>query len=141
MNRRQLLAGVAALPLMSVPAIAAITKNEPFATAINLLGMKVEYSKELAKDLVAVHGLHPVEIIEKMYGTEFRIEKEISLNKKFLNFWITTDDKRDNFTRWMLYEHEIGTPNGAYWKRIDAKGIPAKEWFHNWASPKWVNVL
>jgi hypothetical protein len=133
MNRRQLLAGVAALPLMSVPAIAAITKDEPFATAINLLGIKVEYSKELAKDLVAVHGLHPVEIIEKMYGTEFRIEKEISLNnlsKRFLSFYIKTNDPRDSFTGWMVYVEDLGTPDGVHWTRFDSKG--KKEWFRNW---------
>lgn len=143
MNRRQLLAGIAALPLASVPAIAAV-KISSIEYGINLLGMKVSYTKEFAEDLVATHGLHPTEIIEKMYGNKFWIEKEKSINpqvKPFLTFNVKTDDERDNFTGWMVYVDEHGKLEYAYWNRIDSRGDPTRRWFRNWGASEWTTMV
>lgn len=67
--------------------------------AKNLEGVVVEYSPDLAQDLLQVHGLVASDIIENMYGTRFNISSVN--NEEGRSFFIKTNDERDGVLfRW-----------------------------------------
>lgn len=91
MNRRMFFS-IGLLPLISF--------DSKLDFALNREGVVVEYSKELAEDLYAVHGLSVKTVINYMYGTKFNIEK-YRTQSGLLYFVLKTNDKRDNGFGWV----------------------------------------
>ena len=74
--------------------------------AINKNGVEIEYSLELAQDLLHVHKLVASDIIENIYGTKFNITKEVvrTTPDVILEFTLTTNDEKDLPFKWKQKE-------------------------------------
>lgn len=70
--------------------------------AKNKDGIEVEYSFELSRDLVALHGISASDIIENIWGTEFDISRQVEdIGSSYVStFVLSTNDARDAPISW-----------------------------------------
>jgi hypothetical protein len=68
---------------------------------INKAGLVCEWSEELEKDMLAVHGFDIKTVFQTSYGTSFSIDKHYERDLGLL-FVLTTNDPRDNPRSWYV---------------------------------------
>lgn len=117
MNRRNLLQALAVIPALTLPTMA-IASDSSLVYCKNKIGLTCTFTKELARDLMAVHHLNAVEVFSRKYGTTFHIDKSVSTKngKQYLRFVLRTNDKRDGNEVWEV--SEMGLINGHRVKAI-----------------------
>lgn len=72
----------------------------------NKINLEVDYTKELAEDLYAIHGIEITKLISSIYGTYFKIDKDKELTPcGCFKFTLITNDNRDQPR--IFYKHMI----------------------------------
>lgn len=100
MNRRSLLGAILGVPMMSVPALAALPKQSEWVRTTNKLGLPVTYTRSMAADLWSIHGIEAEYLLNNIYGTSFHIKKEFRPNMKKHLFKLYTNNKADGAFFW-----------------------------------------
>ncbi len=113
-TRRKLLVAGAAAVFVPASAFAALGSIPTRLTALNIDGVAVPYSWELARDIKAVFGWDIEDLFSKLHGTSFSIRRiaagpwwdtEPTEIHSFQSFELTTNDSRDKPMRWtQLYD-------------------------------------
>jgi len=136
MNRRNVLTGIAAVPLAT--SIPFIPNKDTMFLGYNLLGKIVEDYKQLIYNLMVAYMFDYKDVVKVMYGDRIGTAERLAPNGKDIEVVVKTNDPRDRWT-WCQ------TRDGVIYNKVQTdpqRGFPFisieehKKMFPN----KWKNI-